>query len=311
MAIALTGATGFVGRAVLRELIAAGHYPACLRRGTANSLPDPMLREVTGDLHDNDALFSLMQGTDTVIHVAGAVSARNDAAFFHTNLEGTRNVVAAARQAGVRRFIHISSLAARHPELSAYAASKEAAERIVLAESDNLSVLIFRPPAIYGPGDLATLPLLKELLKATAAIPGTPVAMFSMLHVDDFATIIRDAVAHDAMGILEIDDMDGPHSWHQLSSITQDAFARPHRMIFIPQTLAMVVGKTVETLAWWRGKSAMVTTGKMRELYFPDWVAKGPGWQRPNPIRLAQGLVQTIQWYGNAGWICLPSGKGH
>ena len=303
MPVALTGATGFAGQAIMRALVAAGHHPSYLLRDVSMQFSEPRLRPVPGDLHDTAALDSLMQGADTVIHVAGAVSARNAAAFFRTNLEGTRNVVAAAKRCGVKRFIHLSSLAARQPQLSPYAASKEAAEHVVHAQSNAMSTLILRPSAVYGPGDRATLPLLAELMKNTATIPGTSNARFSLIHVDDFAAIVAAAVSSVTTGTVEVDDMDGPHNWNQLATVTRNAYSRPHRIFYVPKTAAMAVGKIVETLSGWRGQTAMVTTGKMRELYFPDWIAQAPGWPRQSPVRLASGLVQTFEWYSKGGWL--------
>jgi len=72
-------------------------------------------------------------------------------------------VVEAALKARVGRFVHISSLAARQPELSAYAASKRAGEELVGARQKELNAIILRPPAVYGPGDRGTLPLIQEL----------------------------------------------------------------------------------------------------------------------------------------------------
>src|SRR3546814_8479085 len=95
-------------------------------------------------------------------------------------------MIDAARKAGLRRFIHISSLAAREPELSAYGASKAKSEKLVAASG--LEWTIIRPPAVYGPGDRETLELFKMARRGLVALP--PRGRFSVIHVEDLCRLI-------------------------------------------------------------------------------------------------------------------------
>ena len=124
--IVLTGATGFVGRHVLRALLAGGwrvralvRDPARLRLPTGT--PEDAVEVVLGDLADDAALARLMEGAEAVVHLAGLVAAAREIDFYAVNAEGARRLAQAAARAGVRRFVHVSSLAAREPELSPYA----------------------------------------------------------------------------------------------------------------------------------------------------------------------------------------------
>ena len=149
MTIAVTGATGFVGCA-LRE--AAAEQGAELRALTRRKQPAAAGVEwIAGDLHDRKALTRLVAKAEAVIHVAGVVNTPDPMGFHLGNVEGTMALVEAAVAARVPRFVFVSSLAAREPQLSKYGASKRHAEKLVAASG--LDWTIVRPPAIYGPRD--------------------------------------------------------------------------------------------------------------------------------------------------------------
>ena len=124
--IALTGATGFVGRAVVSSLMAKSCQVSALVRDPARAEMNSNVRQVQGDLQNSAALDDLARNADAVIHIAGVIGAlrRND--FFAANEQGSLAVAEAAARNGVKRFIYISSLAAREPGLSMYGASKRA-----------------------------------------------------------------------------------------------------------------------------------------------------------------------------------------
>jgi nucleoside-diphosphate-sugar epimerase len=122
--IALTGATGFVGRTVVNEMLGVKHSVTALVRDVSRANLPRDVRLVSGDLQNIAALDELTTGADVVIHVAGLISAVKRADYFVANEQGTRNVVQAALRHGVKRFVHVSSLSAREPQLSSYGASK-------------------------------------------------------------------------------------------------------------------------------------------------------------------------------------------
>ncbi len=307
--VAITGATGFAGRPILQAVLAQGHIVSTLVRSPQTQIFPPAVTIVKGGLSDPQSLQTLVQGVDAVVHVAGAISAVNRNEFFAVNATGTHNMMAAARAAGVKRFIHISSLAARHPHLSHYAASKATAEQEVQSTNGSMATLILRPAAIYGPGDRATLPLLQQLMRPTAILPGRETNKFSLLHVDDFAAIVATTLTQPTTGLREIDDTQGGHSWPAIANMLQPLFGKPKRVIYLPQLLAMAIARVADLAGSVKGSSTMISTGKMREMYHPDWVASGPGWPRPDPVLLRDGLQKTINWYIEAGWIkAAPTG---
>ena len=113
--LAVTGGTGFVGRHLLRAAVAAGYDVRALTRGWKP--PEDEIEWVEGSLDRPDSLVKLASGADAVIHIAGLISG-SKSAFESVNITGTAAMIDATRKARVRRFLHISSLAAREPDLT-------------------------------------------------------------------------------------------------------------------------------------------------------------------------------------------------
>jgi nucleoside-diphosphate-sugar epimerase len=306
MRIALTGATGFVGQALLPLLLAAGYNVIALVRNPATSQVDHRVTLVQGDLNHETALLKLTENVDVVLHVAGVVSGVSRRDFFHANVDGTVALAEAARRNGVKHFIFVSSLAAREPALNYYGESKAAAEAAMQKFSGGMRLTILRPSAVYGPGDKATLPLLKTLLASTAFIPGTAAARFGMVHVDDVAKVLLDAMNSDRAGVFEIDDGSGGHSWADIVVITQAAFGLPKRVVYIPRAAAMALGCIGDAMANLRGKPSLLNTGQLRQIYHDDWRVKGRSWSDHTFITLSDGLPDTIRWYHAQGLLPLP-----
>jgi acyl carrier protein len=288
MRIALTGATGFVGKAVVDELLRGGsevrllvRNPNKVDRAWAN------LERVDGDLSNVRSLGALVKGADVLVHLAGAINAISREHYFAINRDGTRNLMAAVAQSPIKRVVHVSSMAAREPELSSYAASKAAGELEALALAKSKQVLVLRPSAIYGPGDQATLPLLQQLSRRTAVLPGSPNAKFGLIHVNDFAGIIAEAVNSKRGGVIEVDDVDGPHDWPQLSRIMSETFGTARNVIYLPRSLAIGVAAVSESIGKLNGRPSMITREKLRELYHADWTQRGPNWRQKPAIPLA------------------------
>lgn len=302
--IAITGATGFAGRHTVAELLRRGHrLKALVRNPQAAGLPED-IEIVSGDLHTPEALARMLQGADAVVHLAGAISAVRTQDYFRVNENGSIAVAEAASRAGTARFVHVSSLSAREPLLSPYGASKRAGEEAITAMSSRLNTIILRPPAVYGPGDRATLPLLKELTKARAVIPGRADARFSLIQVGDLARLVADAVTGNVNGVHEIsDETSGGYSWADLIAIGERERRAPIRPLFLPR--AVVTGVAIAAEAWTgiTGRPGMVSRGKVAELYHRDWVSGASGLKLPRPILFAQGFPETMAWYVLAGWL--------
>ena len=147
----VTGASGFVGRSIVEELLARGlSVTALVNRAGLGELT-PRVNEVKGDLFSPDALASGMAGADAVIHLVGIIFEKQSAGvtFQRVHVEGTRAVLEATKRAGVRRYVHMSALGTRPDARSTYHRTKHAAEELVRASDMDWTIL--RPSMIHGP----------------------------------------------------------------------------------------------------------------------------------------------------------------
>ena len=298
----LTGATGFVGRRLLERAVAAGHRVSALTRR-----PQPAADGVTwidGALDDAAALDRLVAGSDAVIHVAGVINAPDAAGFEAGNVAGTAAVLGAATRAGVARFVHVSSLAAREPGLSLYGASKARSEKLV--EAAPLSTAIVRPPAVYGPGDRETLDLFRMAKRGVVLLP--PAGRLSLIHVDDLADLLlalADPAAPQELLIEPDDGRAGGWSHQEFAQALGTAVGRAKvATIAAPSPLLHFAARIDKLL---RGAGAKLTPDRAAYFSHPDWVvdaaraAPADLW-RPK-VATADGLAATARWYLEAGWL--------
>ena len=168
----VTGATGFVGRAVVQALRAEGHTVRCLvRRGSEHELKGlGGIERVEGDVRMRQSLHADMAGCDAVIHLVGIIRERPvQASTFETvHAQGTTNIVQEAVAAGVRRFVHMSALGTRAGARSRYHQTKWAGEEAVRASG--MAWTIFRPSIIYGRGD-GFVSLLAGMIRRFPVVP--------------------------------------------------------------------------------------------------------------------------------------------
>ena len=291
MTLAITGATGFVGRRVLALVQGPVRALARSQQSATNGV-----EWITGDLATPAALARLCEGASAVIHIAGIVSAPTRAAFDAGNVAGTAAMLAAAKAAGVRRFVHVSSLAAREPQLSMYGASKAAAEDLVMA-SDRDWVIV-RPPGVYGPADAEMLDIYRL---AARGLYIAPPGRISLIHVDDLArALLALAGGGPSQAILEIDDgAADAHSHPDFARIIGTALGKRVRVIPLPLSMLHVAARI--------GLSAKLTPDRARYIAHPDWVARGgnaalAGLWAPQ-ISLADGVADTIAGYRARSWL--------
>lgn len=149
MKVAVTGASGFIGRHLVDALLAEGHEVAGLTRRAQPARPGLAWHQ--GDVTSGEGLAAAFEGADAVLHLVGIIRETREASFEAVHVEGTRRALEAARQAGVGRFLHMSALGADSESKSGYAATKGRAETLVAASA--LSWTIFRPSLAFGVGD--------------------------------------------------------------------------------------------------------------------------------------------------------------
>jgi 2-alkyl-3-oxoalkanoate reductase len=299
---AVTGATGFVGP----HLIAAfARHGWALRLLIRRWTPLPSLAGVDaeivwGDLSDEASLRRLVEGADAVVHAAGLIKARRPEDFQAVNRDGTARLSSLAANVP---FLLLSSLAAREPQLSPYAASKRSAEEVMARRTGPW--LAVRAPAVYGPGDRETLAYFRMAARGFALQPNRPDARLSLIHVEDLAEALALALDRPLpSAVWEIDDgRPGGYGHADMAAAAAEGLGRSVSPLSIPQSLMA----TVAALNSVRPSAQILTAAKVRELFHPDWVAHDRRLAAATGFAarydLAEGFRHTILWYRRHGWL--------
>jgi len=300
--LAITGATGFVGHAVLDAAAAAGWDVRALTRRRQEARAG--VEWVQGDLDDERALRRLVTRASAVFHIAGVVNSPDPAGFEVGNVRGTLNIVNAALDAGVNRFIHVSSLSAREPQLSVYGASKRRGERIVSASS--LDWTIVRPPGVYGPRDTEMFELFR--LARRGIVPLPPAGRVSLIHVGDLAALLLALIpgGEDVTGLTFEPDDGCPGGWSHVEMARAIGMAVGKRpfALSLPRRVLEWVARADRIVRKGRAKLTLDRVGYMCH---PDWTADAA--MRPPPERWSPqvettvGLHATAGWYRDMGWL--------
>lgn len=301
--LAITGATGFVGSALLDAALAEGHQVRALAR--REQAPRAGVEWVRGDLGDTGALAALVAGADAVVHVAGLTNTPDPAQFEIANVTGTAHVIAAMAEVGLRRLVLVSSLAAREPKLSAYGASKARAETLV--EASGLDWTIVRPPGVYGPRDVDYLEMFRTAKWGFVPLP--PGGASSIIHADDLARLLVTLAASNAAPtrkkVYEPDDgREGGWSHKELAAAIGRAVGRRVIAPHLPRPV-LEAAAAADRIA--RGDKAKLTPDRVGYMCHPNWVARfdrkpPPGLWQPQ-IAGEAGLKATAEWYRREGWV--------
>ncbi len=324
MRILLTGGSGFVGGHVARALAAEGHELRLLLRPTSDTslVDDVSFERVVGDLRQADTLAAACEGIDAVVHAAAVLRAVRQGDFMRANREGTRNLAEAAVQAGVERFVYISSIAAQGPApsrtpespettlhpVSVYGRSKAAGEEELLKELGKMQIAIIRPPMIYGPGDTGLQMFFWLARRHVSARLGDGSNLVDAIYGPDLADAIvailrsspRDVARYHIRGV------DGPFTWNDLLSTLERVAGK---RLWIP-TLSPAVfhgfARCSEAWAALTRSEPMLDRTRVVEMRQPAWICDSTsltddtGWQAKT--QLEDGMRETMSWYQEHGW---------
>ena len=241
MRVLITGATGFVGRAVCEAVVREGHSVRRMARGSRSHSLEPQnsaMEWVRGSVLCPNDLRQGMQGCDVVIHLVGIIGEIGDQTFERVHLEGTRRVLEAALTSGVRRMIHMSALGTRPEAASRYHQTKWAAEEAV--RSSGLDWTVFRPSLIYGPGD-GFVNLFAGMSRWSPVLPviGRGTSLLQPVSVDCVArafarALDSKAAVHQTYDLCGFDRLNLPQILQTLLQITR----RRRIIVRIPRALA-------------------------------------------------------------------------
>ena len=302
--IALTGATGFIGSTLAQRLVSAGWQIKALVRPSSSRarLAGISPQWIEGDLEDRASLCRLVEGAEAVVHCAGIVRGASPASFHRVNADGVAGLAeAAAQQHPQPRFLLISSLAAREPALSPYAASKWNGEIALAAAARGMAWTALRPPAVYGPGDRELLRLFRLIARGIAPVLGREDARFSLLYVGDLAdAVLRwlDAGPQEGLTFEVHDGHPNGYAWSDVIDAVARLHARRVLRVRIPRPVLDLLARLNVMLAYLIRQAPILTPGKVRELRHPNWTCDNTAFSRATDwcprISLEEGLRQTL-----------------
>jgi dihydroflavonol-4-reductase len=318
--VLVTGATGFVGSHLARALTEAGHELRCGLRPTSDTrwIDDLEFERVRMDLANQGNLVEAVRDVDLVVHAAGLTRSERAGDYHAVNAEGTRKLAAAAAETGVRRFVLISSLAARGPDASAgpgedhpasdYGESKLEAEAYLRGFTGSMEAVVLRPAAVYGPRDTDFLPLFRMAGAGWLVVPSSP-GLLQPVYVEDVARAVLAASGRDVgFGPFPVAG-DRSYTWKDVSAALQKALARPVRSFRLPAAAFLLAGGAAERTAQLRGRAPLFDERRARDLTINSWTCdvsatqEALGWQPK--VQLPEGLQRTARWYARAGWLNL------
>jgi NADH dehydrogenase len=245
--VAVTGGTGFVGTAVVSELLQAGHEVRILSRKAPERLSDAV-RHVPGSVVTGEGLDTLVEGVDAVIHLVGIIREKGINTFKAVHHEGTVNVIVAASRAGVSRYLHMSAMGTREGAKSRYHQTKWAGEEAVRASG--LDWTIFRPSTIYGPGD-SFINMLADTMRKTPVMPvlGGGWNLMQPIFVNDVAASFRAALESE-IHINKTYELGGPDTFtlKQILEKVLQVIDKKTNLVGVPMLLVAVAVWVAERL---------------------------------------------------------------
>jgi nucleoside-diphosphate-sugar epimerase len=320
----VTGGTGFVGSHVVDRLLEDGFRVRLLfRPRPGRPAPErPFLEVHSGDLRDARSLDAGLRGVDCVCHVGGLIKAARRAEYFDVNAEGTARLARAARDAGVRRFVLVSSLAAAGPAtgseprdessaektVSVYGESKREGELRVAEILPGDRSVVLRPPIVYGPRDFGLLPLFQAAARNIMPLLGFGPRHYSIIHVRDLAKALSLSLSSDRVAgkTLFVASRERLEQRTLLAHIAAAVGRRPFA-VRIPISLLAVPAAAGSLVGLLTGRAAMLSLAKIPEIAARNWTCSGERAEAllsfSCSVSLEAGLAETVAWYRARGLL--------
>ncbi|MGB7219432.1 MAG: NAD-dependent epimerase/dehydratase family protein [Vicinamibacterales bacterium] len=316
--VAVTGATGFIGRHLTAHLVSQGaDVRAIVRARSAHAAP-PGATTVQAPL-ETSALTEAFAGVDAVVHLAGIVSTVREREYIDVNVRGTQAVAAAARAAGAR-LIYVSSLAAAGPAspaaprreedpsapLTPYGHSKLAGERLITA-IEGLRWTILRPSVVYGPGDRAMLPLFRFARLGILPLVGRRDAAYTFIYVHDVVRAIDAALAAPTLQDTVFVGHPHPVTARDLLTRIQAALGGSALTIPIPSVITDLAAMAGEAAGKLIGRPMLLNRWRNVEISAEGFVCHVDRLRDRlgivAEVDLQRGLNETARWYRQQGWL--------
>lgn len=241
--ILVTGGNGFVGSRVVSRVLDEGMPLRVLTRPGADlsGIDTTRVNVARGEVQDPASLRGAFEGVDTVIHLVAVPIQRGRQTFEAVNVTGTRNVVSAAREAGVKRFIHMSALGASNDARYPYTRSKWLGEEVV--RSSGMDFTVLRPSAMFGDGDgfFSAFAGLIGISPIVFPSPGRGDTVFQPIWIEDVASAVTKSIG-DLRTIGQTIEFGGPEhlTYDQMVQAVLDATAKRRRIVHVPIPLMRI-----------------------------------------------------------------------
>jgi nucleoside-diphosphate-sugar epimerase len=318
--VAVTGATGFIGRHLTAHLAARGfEVRAVVRRGPTGFPAFSRNVVVVQAPLAGAALTHAFAGVDCVVHLAGVISALTEAEYMSVNVEGTRAVAEAARSVHTR-LVHVSSLAAAGPAsswrpraeddpstpITPYGRSKLESERVV-ASLEGLRWIVLRPGVVYGPGDRALLPLFRFARLGVLPLVGSPRAAYTFIHVADLVRAIEAAIDANMDRETIFAGAPAPVTARELLEGIRAATGGRAVILQIPRAVTRLAATAGDLAGAVRGRRLILNRWRYRELFAGGFVCRVDRLRERLGVvaemGLTEGLAMTGSWYRQQGWL--------
>jgi nucleoside-diphosphate-sugar epimerase len=316
--VAITGATGFIGRHLTAHLTSRGVLVDAIQRPESRHAAPEGATVVPAAL-DAESLRPVFAQVDAVVHLAGVVSSTHARDLADVNVEGTRAVARAARDADVP-VIHLSSLAAAGPAppsaprvesdtprpVTPYGRSKLEGERALAAER-GLRWTILRPGVVYGPGDRALLPLFAWAGRGVLPLVGRATAAYTFVYVDDMVRAIVAALDRPATGDTLFVGHPQPVATRALLEDIRSVLGRGAVIVPVPMILTRLAALGGDVAGALLGRPMMISGSRYVELASEGFVCCVDRLREKLGVvaemDLRAGLTRTAEWYRANGWL--------
>lgn len=311
----LTGATGFVGSHAARAFVEAGWRVRCSVRPTSGTrwLEGLEVETIEVDLESGAGLVAALRDASVVVHAAGITRAYDPSRYHVVNVGATGRVAAAAAEAGCRRLVFISSLAARGPDgadgpTSPYGRSKREAEMLLRGVGPPPEVVVLRPAGVYGPRDADMAPLFRAAARGWLPVPATEAPIQPVYVTDVASATLRAAERAEPPGYGPHPvAAPGRHRWEEVRRALEEVLGRRVRAVRIPPLAYEAAGLLGEAIGRLGRRAPSFDRRRARDLARHRWTCDPSatetalGWRAAVPLR--EGLRRTLEWYRSEGWV--------